>query len=234
MRRIPGHPRRKKMGRRPKKLQGESSTREVILKAAIQEFINNGFHGARMDRIADTAAVTKAMIYYYFSSKDAVYDEVLRSIVTPILTELSNITDEPTEVPEMIGRIIDIYMSVFLKYPDYVRLLQYELIMGGQHFKKLEIFKTQPIPFSPINGKIYLYFKRKMREGKIRKVEIFQLFLSIIGQVIMPYLGKPLIESIVQYLPLDFNKVFSRLIADRKKFVIDLVMTGIQPPKVTT
>ena len=221
------------MGRRPKKPQGEASTKELILKAAIQEFIDHGFHGARMDRIAKSSSVTKAMIYYYFSSKDAIYDEVLRAILHPILTELNTITDEPAEVPEMIGRIIDIYMNVFNKYPDYLRLLQYELVMGGQHFKKLDVFKTHPIPFSPINGKIYLYFKRRIREGRMRKVDIFQFFLSVIGQVIMPYLGKPLIESIVRNLPIDFNKVFSRLIADRKKFVIDLVTNGILNPKVS-
>jgi hypothetical protein len=67
----------------------------------------------------------------------------------------------------------------------------------------------------------------------MRKVDIFQFFLSVIGQVIMPYLGKPLIESIVRNLPIDFNKVFSRLIADRKKFVIDLVTNGILNPKVS-
>jgi len=217
------------MGRRPK--QPDVNTKDLILKAAIQDFINHGFYGARMDRIAKSASVNKAMIYYYFSSKDAIYDEVLAAIIHPVMTELNTITDEPAEVPEMIGRIIDVYMSVFSKYPDYLRLLQYELVMGGQHFRKLDVFKTNPIPFSPINGKIYLYFKKKMKEGKMRKVEIFQFFLSVIAQVIVPFLGKPFIESIVRHLPIDFNKVFSRLVADRKKFIIDLVMNGVQSPK---
>lgn len=56
----------------------DRSRRERIEAAARQEFAELGFHGARIARIAQAAAVNKQLIYYYFGSKRALYEHVLR------------------------------------------------------------------------------------------------------------------------------------------------------------
>ena len=59
------------MGRRP---SGQVVSKDKILRAATQEFIEQGFHGARMDRIARTGKFNKAMIYYHFKDKQSIYE----------------------------------------------------------------------------------------------------------------------------------------------------------------
>jgi len=54
-----------------------AETRQRILDAALREFSASGFAGARMDRIATAASVNKALIYYYFDSKENLYAAVL-------------------------------------------------------------------------------------------------------------------------------------------------------------
>lgn len=56
-------------------------SRERILEAAEQIFAEVGFDGARVDDIALKAGVNKALIYYYFKSKDAILDELFEKLM---------------------------------------------------------------------------------------------------------------------------------------------------------
>src|SRR5271157_5104188 len=67
-------------------------SRAEILKAAMAEFAENGIAGARTDAIARAAHVNKALLYYYFKDKNALYEAVLdhvfgglRARVMPVL-----------------------------------------------------------------------------------------------------------------------------------------------------
>src|SRR5438105_15926018 len=53
-------------------------SQELILAAAFQEFAEQGFAGARVDRIARRAGINKRMLYHYFGDKEALFRQVLR------------------------------------------------------------------------------------------------------------------------------------------------------------
>ena len=57
-------------------------SRAAILQAAIAEFAEHGIAGARTDAIAHVARVNKALLYYYFKDKDALYEAVLREALS--------------------------------------------------------------------------------------------------------------------------------------------------------
>src|SRR5580698_10433870 len=60
-------------------------TRARILTAAIREFSTDGLAGARTERIAEAAGVNKALLYYYFTSKQALYDAALESVMDVVV-----------------------------------------------------------------------------------------------------------------------------------------------------
>ena len=66
-------------GRRTQEVRSATS-RHRLLTAAAAEFAARGFAGASVDRIARVARVNKAMIYYHFASKAALYREILRDM----------------------------------------------------------------------------------------------------------------------------------------------------------
>src|SRR5271169_1011994 len=68
-------------------------TREAILKAAGAEFAMEGLSGARMDAIARSAGVNKALLYYYFHDKDALYGAVLDGFFHPLFKRLTRVLD---------------------------------------------------------------------------------------------------------------------------------------------
>ena len=80
---------------------------ERILAAAAVEFAARGFGGARVDRIARRARVNKAMIYYHFGSKQALYRELLRSTFAQLAARLRAVEAGGAAPPEMLNRAIE-------------------------------------------------------------------------------------------------------------------------------
>ncbi len=63
-------------------------TKAKIISAAIEVFAVKGKHGARMEEIAEKANVNKALLYYYYTSKDLLFKEVLKNIIHTISKSL--------------------------------------------------------------------------------------------------------------------------------------------------
>jgi AcrR family transcriptional regulator len=107
--------------RRPRKT--ETPDRR-ILASALQEFSTYGFAGARMDRIALRARISKRMLFYYFKSKANLFEIILREAIQPGRTR------EPQE-DDAFGTA-PFWSSFHLHHPAYARLLGWE----GLEFKK--------------------------------------------------------------------------------------------------
>src|ERR1700693_5203842 len=90
--RHPVRPRRARAGKRPPRFgtrgQPEES-RAAILKAAVGEFAEHGIAGARTDAIARAAHVNKALLYYYFKDKDALYEAVLDQVFSGMRAQVA-------------------------------------------------------------------------------------------------------------------------------------------------
>ena len=86
----------------------EISTREKIKIAARDIFEEKGYDGARMQAIADRAGVNKAMIFYYYHSKDALFEAIIKDTFTELMTSVIDLLDEADNDPEkMISSFID-------------------------------------------------------------------------------------------------------------------------------
>src|SRR5438045_9039863 len=84
-----------------------SGTRSRILAAACDEFGALGFAATTVYRIARRARVNKAMIYYHFPNKRALYTTILRERFTPIIERLGGIISEPAPPDRQLDRLIE-------------------------------------------------------------------------------------------------------------------------------
>lgn len=69
-------------------------TREKILTAALHEFSLHGLAGARVDTIAETAGINKAMIYYHFESKEALFKELFKAEMELLNQEITSLFEQ--------------------------------------------------------------------------------------------------------------------------------------------
>ena len=76
----------------PKRAQRAAARRQAILDAALEEFAAKGFAAARLDDVAVRAGVAKGTIYLHFRDKDALFHELVRSAIVPIVGRLEAMT----------------------------------------------------------------------------------------------------------------------------------------------
>lgn len=60
-----------------------------ILDAAFEEFVKHGYAATRLEDVAQLAGVTKGTIYFYFDTKERVFDEMIRQMSRPVFDELN-------------------------------------------------------------------------------------------------------------------------------------------------
>jgi TetR/AcrR family transcriptional regulator len=203
------------------------STREKIKTAATEEFIQRGFDGARMQAIADRAGANKAMIYYYFRSKETLFEAVLREAFEELFTEFSQIRPDGDPDPrKLIPQIVHLHMRFLAEHPHLPKILVREMHSGHPIVPKVlgEIFgriKQERYPF------LIQIFEAGVRAGKIRDVDPLQTLLSILSMNIFYFIAKPVLSA--GWPEVFANPSEKELLEVREKAISDLILNGLLP-----
>ena len=113
-------------------------TRENILQEAIVEFVEQGLAGARVDAIAERTKTSKRMIYYYFTSKEQLYVEVLEKLYGEIRSIESRLNLDQLEPVLAIQRLVEFTFDHHDMNADFVRIVSIENIHKGVYIKRSE------------------------------------------------------------------------------------------------
>ncbi|MFQ6618809.1 MAG: TetR/AcrR family transcriptional regulator [Fidelibacterota bacterium] len=200
----------------------QQGTRGKILQAAIKVFIQKGIDGARIQEISDISGVNKALIYYYYSSKDNLYFEVLKSVFTHVFRNLKVAILDHREISSKISKIIDIYFNFFLSYPEWPRIMAWEMAKGAENIKKL-LKESQEIDFETIRNQFLETYKDGVKRGELRDLDPMQTMISFIGMIIFYFIAKPVIDEIWK-----IEGDTSKFLNDRKKHIFELFMHGVK------
>ncbi len=172
------------------------ATRDRILDAAERAFADGGFAGARVDAIAAEAGVNKAMLYYYFASKEGLYRAVLERVFDAIqavaLERLATVDEEN------VGAFLAGYRAVLRSHPAFVRLAVRELAGGGERLLPLVAPRLQPVV-----GQAVVALERARVEGRLNPEVRGPLAIPVlVAPFLMFALAHPLLGA-VSGLPAD-------------------------------
>lgn len=117
---------------RPKR-RPDAGSRERVFAAAAAEFAARGYAGANVDRIARAARLNKAMIYYHFENKAALYREILRDMFAAVRAEVARVAAAPLPPDEKIRRYVEAIASAAEARPHFPPIWLRELAEGGEH-----------------------------------------------------------------------------------------------------
>src|SRR5271156_6649629 len=101
-------------------------SRAAILRAAVGEFAEHGIAGARTDAIARAARVNKALLYYYFKDKDALYEAVLDHVFSGLRARVMPVLDSKLPPREKILQYLGSYSDCLAAKPRFPRVVQGE------------------------------------------------------------------------------------------------------------
>lgn len=107
--------------------------RQLILRAASEEFADKGFAGGKTSDIAVRAGLPKPNVYYYFKSKENLYREVLESIISPLI-EASTPFNKDGAPAEVLRGYIRTKIRISRELPFASKVLASEIMHGAPHF----------------------------------------------------------------------------------------------------
>jgi AcrR family transcriptional regulator len=165
--------------RRPARPRDAERTKATILKAAREEFCEQGFNGARVDSIAARARSNKRMLYHYFGNKEALYSAVLHDAYQEIRRGEQELTLSLYEPAEAMDRLVRFTFRHFLANPWFPRLLAVENLQNARFLKQIGDI---PELHSPLVAEIRTILARGNKAGVFRAdVDPMQLYISIAG-----------------------------------------------------
>ena len=165
--------------RRTKKRSSESS-HAAIFAAAAEEFSERGFEAGGVDRIAAKARVNKAMLYYHFGSKRALYIEVLRDMFRAVSQKARAIADGPGTAPEKLDRWIATIIQEAAARPWFPPIMLRELASGAPCF--------DPDTFALMNsiyGAVRDVLLQGQREGSFGDLDPLLTHLTIMPPILI-------------------------------------------------
>ena len=201
-----------------------SETEQKIFDAATHIFIQRGRDGARMDDIAREAGINKALLHYYFRSKEKLYQEVFNREMRRVVTDLFRSVSVESEIRDFLKTFIDNYIDRINENPLVVRFMLWEIRSGASNFASIvqQVFTdTHPLTPKTIVEKI----DRAARRREIRRVDGLHLLFNIIAMCIYTFIAEPIITAIFPGINVR-NKSF---ITQRKKEIFHLIWDGIKP-----
>ena len=125
-----------------RKPKAPRANRAGIVRAAIDEFAARGFKGASMDAIAARTDTTRALINYYFGSKEKLYLAVLEHVYAEIRHAESLLDLDHLDPVAAIRSIVEFTYTYYLAHEGFVRLVVAENQARGRHLKKSRAMRT--------------------------------------------------------------------------------------------
>ncbi len=169
----------------------KSDTEKIILDAARSVFSEKGLAGARMQEIADKANINKAMLHYYFRSKDKLFERVFKEAFKEFWPEITKSILEPGSVEDFFKQAISSYVDLFMNKPYLPIFILSEVNSNPERIEHL-------IKEGGVQPHIIIdYLQGKMDQGLLKKMNPRELLVNLISLSIFPFAGRPLIERMI-------------------------------------
>ena len=215
--RTPAHP-------APRSRRQPERARQAILKAALQEFAQEGMSGARTDHIARAAHVNKALLYYYFKDKEELYGAVLDQVFSGLSERIVAVLERDLPPREKVLAYAGAHFDYIASSPLYPRVVQREMMRAGRKGSP-HIRRIVERYLRPILARLAELLRAGMESGEFRRVDAMHFVFSIVAMNVFYFSSAPVLTLMTQGDPLA-----PEAIAARKAAVLDLIAAALFTP----
>ncbi|MDT8324663.1 MAG: TetR family transcriptional regulator [Bacteroidota bacterium] len=206
------------------KEQEYTESEEKIFLAALEVFSREGKNGARMQEIADRAGMNKALIHYYFRSKDRLYSEVFSFVARRYFLRMAAAMRTDASFSVLLHEFIDRYIDLLNENPALPMFILREITEGAPVMA--EKLRDIVLPAGDGVPAVFLArFNAAVEAGDIRDLDASQTLITVMGACIYFFVGYPLLAMILPEL----HSRRDEYLEERKQHIYDLVMNGLKP-----
>lgn len=201
-------------------------SRAAILNAAVDEFAEHGIAGARTDAIARAAHVNKALLYYYFKDKEAIYQAVLDHVFSGLRDTVVPRLEGDLPPGEKVLNYVGAYFDYIAANPRFPRVVQGEWIRSGAE-RAGQMKKVAQNYFRPIYQKLGEVLRAGIASGEFRPVDPMHFVPSMVAIIVFYFSAAPVIKALMKIDPLSAEHI-----QQRRTFVLDFIAHALftQPP----
>jgi AcrR family transcriptional regulator len=195
------------------------STEEKILEASKGVFMKYGLYGSRMRDIADAANVNPALLHYYFSSKEKIFDKVFEGAMAKYFQQMAVFSDSSLPIKQRVLNYIDNIIDFYTEYPQMSMFIIKEISINPDLFKqKVNVVK---------NAKVSLIglLEEGIKKGEIKKIDTALFSINLQSLCSYPFLATPLFKHILKVNSKDWNDFDSNKLKQVVKSFVENSLT---------
>src|ERR1043166_4840796 len=195
-------------------------SRASILQAAVREFAREGVAGARTDAIARSAGVNKALLYYYFKDKEALYDAVLDEVFSGVSRVIHGALSQPLPPRERLKAYVRAHFDYIAAHPPYHRIVNAEFLRAGRESSRMGRVAQQY--FRPIFSSLAALLEEGAESGDFQPVNPTHFVPSMISVIAFYFTTAPIMKVLTGFDPLAPERL-----VERRAAVIDFISAAL-------
>jgi TetR/AcrR family transcriptional regulator len=197
-------------------------TEALILAAAKKIFLQKGMEGARMQEIADEAGINKALLHYYFRSKEKLFNQIFDHAVQGIFDTINASIRQEQDIYAFIAVFVKKYMAIIRENPFISNFVFNEINRNPERMSELAKFiRLDKAAYGQM-------IQKNIEEGKMITVKPEHLLTDLLGMSIFPIVARPLV---INYLFNENEMAYENFLNERLEHIVTFFKMALQPKK---
>ncbi len=200
--------------------ENDKLTEEKIFDTATDVFIEKGMDGARMQDIADRAGINKALLHYYYRSKDLLFEAVFQKTAGKMFEKFAPVLEENLTLEEKIRFFFREHIDFMTRNPRLPAFVLNEVNKNPERIARI----IKKIDFENIWKTLERQHKEEFERYNITIESVPQIMTTIAAMSVFPFAAKGIIETALNSMGMSFGKYAE----ERKEFAAEFIITALK------
>jgi AcrR family transcriptional regulator len=205
-------------------IEQELNAEQKILDAAKDVFQQKGMTGARMQEIADKAGINKALLHYYYRTKEKLFEKVFELAFSLFIPKVKEMMGSDKPIFEKIEFFIENYLNLLQKHPYIPGFVISELNRNPEILVKL-FEKNVQLKENNLIEKLEIQIKQEVEKGILKPISAKNLMTNVISLCIFPIVARPILQGVLFE---NNKKEYDEFLDQRRSFIKEYIINSIK------
>jgi len=206
-------------------IEKEVNTEQKILNAAKDVFQKKGMTGARMQEIADHAGINKALLHYYYRTKEKLFEKVFENAFSLFIPKVKEMLIADKPVLKKIDFFVDNYIELLQKHPYIPGFIINEL-NRNPHILIDIIEKNTLVKQDHLVDDLEKQIEKDVKANKIRTIDARSLLINILALCVFPVVARPVLTGVLFD---NDSEAYELFMDQRKDLVKEFIKNALLP-----
>ncbi|MFD1003360.1 TetR/AcrR family transcriptional regulator [Ohtaekwangia kribbensis] len=188
-------------------------TEDLIKETAMRLFFQKGHIHATTQEIADEAGVNRALIHYYFRSRDLLFEKVLHETLGAMRQKIDDIFSSNETLFNKISRFIDIFIDQNIDYPYLETFLVTEMAKNSETIKQMRPSDERR---DDLKKKVEQQLRDEIAAGTIEPIAIEHFMINLMSLCNYPLIAKPMVQDFFHF----DEAAYKKFLLERRNVVL--------------